>query len=248
MSSFLYFTEQSPSPVSLEQVESWGLGYALSEKPSSCQIEGRSPTGGRGWLFFDQKRLGDAFVGFNDALQNWRKIPNSDVWVGYDKARIPSPKSLMRDQPMQGELVKLADGNQWLIPRLRIFAGADGFQSALPVLVDLDENGQWVSGGNAAGIDHFGPIADRLTSGMIDSLLDESIEPLTTIEMLDIAVALLQASYVVNKVEVAMLKLLTDDQLLMQIGRAAVDFDVAMEWAVKKNKESDLPADVGSPV
>ena len=247
MSSFLYFTEGDGSPISLEQVKGWGLGYAFDAKPSSCQIEGRTPSGGRGWLFFDQKRLGDAFVGYNDALQTWRKIPNSEVWVGFDQAKKPEPSTLLRPQPLQGELVKLADGKQWQIPKLRMFAGVDGFQSAMPVLVDLDDDGNWVSGGATAGLDHFGAIADRLTSGMVDSLLDESIDPLTTTEMLDIAVALLQAGYFVDKVEVAMLRLLTNDQLLMEIGKVAVDFDAAMDWAVKKNTEDKSPADVGSP-
>lgn len=245
MSSFLYFTEQAHRPVQFEDAQSWGLGYAFDEQPQSCELDGRTPTGGKGWLFFSQERLGTAYLGYHAELQVWRKIPGSEIWIGHDKGKRPGPQTLLRGKPLDGQAVELADGNQWLIPRLRIFSAARGFQSAMPVRVDLDDDGNWIQGEPVGDQERFAAIVERLIAGMLDSLLDDGIPPLTTLEMLDIATTLLQANYVVDKVEVAMLGLLTNDDLLMRIGRVAVDFDTAMDWAVKKNAESGLAAAAG---
>ncbi len=241
MSSFLYFCDRASQPITLEQTQEWGLGYAFDSKPASCPIEGRTPSGAPGWLFFDHARLGNAFPGYNSALQEWRKIPSSDLWVGFDKGNRPGPETLMRSKVIDGELVALADDQQWLIPRLRIFAGARGFQSVLTVLADLDDEGNWVAGKVVDG-EKFDALADRLIEGMIYSIDNSEIAPLTTSEMLNISTSLLQANYYVDKIEVAMLGLLTNDDLLERVGDAAVEVLTALEWAEKKNAGSSLPA------
>jgi hypothetical protein len=235
MSSFLYFSEELTKPVQLADCQRLGLGYAFDANPASMDITGRTPTGGRGWLFFDGKRIGNAFQGYKAEFQTWRKLPNSEVWVGFDNAKRPTPQSLARKELVPGELVMLADGQAWQIPRTKLYAGEAGFQSALARYIDVDDNGVWVEGAVKGGHDKLPEVADRLVDGMIWAQVDDTIPGLTLLELADIAAALLGANYHLSAVELGLLQLVTTDEVLVSIAKSSVDYETAMEWLLKKN-------------
>lgn len=247
MSGFLYFTEEATRPVSPEDVDEWGLGYAFDGRPASTDLRGRTPSGGNGWLFGDQVRLGNAPFGYRPESQKWRQIPKSPVWLGFSTELLPGPESLQRAEQLDGELVTLTDGFEWLIPRLRFWAGDEGYQTALPVKANLNDEGEWVFGESTGQGARLEAISARLFQGMWESLAEGSTEkPLSIAELLDTASELIGVNYVVSRVEVAALGLLTNDALLSRIARVAMDFDRAMEWAQKKTEESDHPAVAGA--
>ncbi len=240
MGAFLYFNPQVDKPVTREDVGGWGLAYAFDGSPQHALISGRTPTGEPGQLFADNSRIGEQRFGYKEDNQTWRKIPKSDVWVGFDNLDRPSPDALLRRESLDGEGVKLNDGLVWIIPRLWFFADGNGFQLALPIVADVDDEGNWISGGVDVGHQELKDYADRMLEATIMAVTDEEhqIEPMDTVEMLDIAACLLSANYVISKTEIGMLGLLRNDSLLLEIGRAALDIDRAEEWALKKKPES----------
>ena len=243
MTAFLYFAPGHTKPVTLDCVRALGLGYAFTESPASSDVSGRTPTGGQGWLFTSAKTV----LAHREEKQTWRKIPGSDCWAGYWNDSVPWPGGLAKSEQIDGVPVNLGDGNKWLIPRLRMFAGEDGFQTALPMIADLNDAGEWVAAETTADCESLNKIGDRLYEAMVISLAseDESIRPLITSEALDITCELLAANYHVSKIEVAMLRLLTTDDTLMEAARAAMDWETAMDWAQKKTTEPIQLADAG---
>ncbi len=248
MGTFLYFKPQVDKPVTRKDAAGWGLAYAFDGSPQSATISGRTPTGEPGQLFADNSRIGEQRFGYKEENQTWRKIPKSDVWVGFDNQDRPGPDALLRVESLPGEGVKLNDGVAWIIPRLWFFADENGFQLALPMVADVDDDGNWTSGGVATGHQALKEYAERLHEATILAVADEKqqIEPMDTVEMLDIAAGLLSANYVVSKTEVGMLGLLRNDSMLLEIGRAALDMDRAEEWALKQKPGNLSPEPAGA--
>jgi len=234
MSSFLYFSEELTHPVQLADCQRLGLGYAFDANPASMEITGRTPTGGKGWLFFDGKRIGNAFQGYKAEFQQWRKIPNSEVWVGFDTAKRPTPESLARNERLSSILFALEDGNEWAIPKLSYYSGENGFVSSLVRYVALDESGEWVPGRVKGGHNNLVELGDRLAAAMVYRLVDETIPELTFSEASESIASLLQANYFMSGPEVSLLELLSEDTIL-EACKQVVDFPTAHEFLLKKN-------------
>lgn len=249
MSGFLYFLPQHDKPVELGDCEALGIAHAFDAAPQSSPIAGRTPTGAAGMLVWSQQRLGELQAAYRPDEQAWRKMPGGDaareVYVGYYLDRPPGPESLARAQQLAGEWVAFADDREWLVPRLRFFSAQSGFVTALPIRADLDEAGRWVVGETDPRYRRLDAIAARLYAGMIDGEL--GLAPrLAPVELLDIACELLGVNYVVSRVECAMLRLLTNDALLMRVARVAMDWETALAWAEKKNVDNTPSTPAGS--
>jgi len=236
MGTFLYFKPQCDKPVTREDADGFGLAYAFDGSPQSAEISGRTPSGAPGQLFADNERIGEQRFGYKEEFQTWRQIPKSEIWVGFDNKDRPSAESLLRLETLSGESVKLNDGFEWIIPRLWFFADESGFQLCLPMVADVDDQGNWVGAGVTAQHEVLKTYAERLHEVTILSVGNKTAnsELMTTVEMLDIAAVLLSTNYVVSKVEIGMLKLFRNDVILEQIGRAALDMTTAEEWVQKK--------------
>ena len=245
MTAFLYYAPGPGKLVTADRLKELGVEYAFDASPASCDINGRTPTGGQGWLFADTS--GGMSLAYRGDEQTWRKIPKSELWIGYYKDALPTPDTLARANQLDGDKVRLDDGNQWQVPRLRLFSGDDGFQVALPQKVDMDDDGVWVVGGVNPQHNRLNEIADRLYEAMVTSLAgeDESIKPLSSSEALDFTCELLQVNYRVSKIEAVQLGLLGTQDSLMAACDAAMDYDTALEWVKKKETENVRLADVG---
>ena len=244
MSTFLYFAPGHDKPVMQSDLAALGCDYAMDNNPAATSLSGRSPAeGATGWLFTDI----DTTLAYKPEHQIWRKSPGSELWIGYWKDKRPGPETLARPQQLTGELVKMADDKEWLIPRLRMFAGDDGFQVVLPTMPDIDDDGKWIVGETCEQFNGLNEISNRLFEAMVVSSTvpekkegdnqPETAEPLTTEEALDIVCELLATNYYVSKIEVAMLGLLKTDDTLMDAARVAMDWDTAINWAQKKTAE-----------
>jgi hypothetical protein len=237
MTAFLYFVENLNKPVALDDVGGLGLPYAFEETPQSSPISGRTPTGAHGMLIWNQQRLGEFMPAFNPDQQTWRKVPGrDDLHIGIYTDAPPTPATLRKTGGMAGEVVTLGDGKEWIAPRLATCGGDNGFSPAYALVADLDEQGNWISGG--ASIEAHG------LKGLFDRLYAVMPDPggMSAGAALDFACELLAINYAVSKVELAMLKVLKTDDSLFRILTIALDWDTFIDWSKKKIQELS-PAD-----
>lgn len=240
MSTFLYFAANCLNPITPDVIDRLGLRYAFDNVAASAAhgvITGRTPSSTPGTIFADGERLGSTDLAYRPDEQVWRPLPNKpDCYVGYWQAHKPTAAHLARSKFVDGEFVRLADGQEWLVPRVRMFAGDDGFRTALPTLIDVDDDGELVIAGVAAEQAHLDEIGQRLLAGMFAAEL-ELAPRLSVKEAVGIVAALLAVNYVVSTVELGkrMLGVLATDDSLMAACRAAVDYATAADWTEKKS-------------
>lgn len=140
---------------------------------------------------------------------------------------------------MDGVMLQLGDGNEWLAPRLSMWGSSGGFTPAYSMVVDLDEKGNWISGGASPESQHMKELFDRLYPWMEDPSGVEAGQAL------DAACELLGINYVVSKVELAMLKVLKTDDTLIRILSTALDWETVIEWSKKKMQEASPEVSAG---
>lgn len=251
MAGFLYFADGLANPLTDAVINRLGLTYACDgQSPMFARLEGRTPSGGVGTLIADEARLAGKTFGYLPADQDWRiaRVASDTagaVYVGCYRDARPTPRELARREQLPGQLVKLADGQQWLVPRLRFFDGEHGFRTAMPVLFDVDDAGQWMVGGMDEQYRELDAIAQRMLDGMLGGAVG-STSPLTTGEALQLVTRLLRQNYVVSAPELGrqMLGALSDDGTLVEAMHAAMDFQTASEWVEKKSAAEHA----GSPI
>ena len=127
MASFLYWWPGRDVMVSRSHAGEAGLAYAFDQE-IACTLGYSGPDGGKGAVF---AQGADPRIDLDN--QTWRKIPKSpvDAWVGHDNRAKPGPDDLLRAQQIDGHLVKLLDGSQWLIPVARPPAGGGDPEAAV---------------------------------------------------------------------------------------------------------------------
>jgi hypothetical protein len=198
-------------------------------------ISGRTPSGNAGMLVADEARLAGMAFAFDAEQQTWRKAPGeSKVWVGYWNEARPGTTDLRRKKMRRGSPLKLGDGQEWLVPQLMLYAGESGFSIDLPCAAELDDNGKWTAGAALKEGEARAKLADRLYAGMVLASLGKS-DPLTDEELLDITCDLLGMNYVVDRLEVAMLGLLSFGEKLADAAKIATDWQTAIDWLEKKS-------------
>lgn len=245
MSGFLYFIDGLVNPLTEKHIADYGLGYAFERKPMSGRIDGRTPSGSSGTLLADETRLGSMDMVYRLEDQVWRKYPGSaSVYVGFYKNTPPTPATLSRDKQVKGESVELAGSLAWMVPRLRFWAGEDGYQVCLPSRAGIDDDGNWIIDGLEENQSALDALADRLYAGMVLALINKA-EPLENVEALDALTTLLGVNYVVSKAELGVLRCLPLDQRLIAALRSAIDLKRVEDWVQKKTTENDPADEIG---
>ena len=166
MTAFLYFVAGRSKPLERSELATLGLAHVVDDGlPYNAEL-GRGPSDTRGMLVVNQPALGDWQPVYRPEEQAWRRRPGSssedEVWVGYYTAAPPTPATLSRLEQLPGELVRLADGRQWLVPRVRVVWGPERAESAvdLPAYVDLDDAGRPIRGAVLARYRRLAAICD----------------------------------------------------------------------------------------
>jgi len=218
-----------------------GLSYAFEDSAAASNpLLAAGPSGEVGTVLADKRRLAGQALGYYPSQQTWRQIPQSELWVGYYENAQPTPEDLARRKLIPGDLVELADGQQWQIPRVRRRI----IHSALPARMDLDESGSWVYGGLAAAerelFELVTPWVDLILSAAQQQTDQQSSETasveLSLADELDKVVRLVAANYVVSRIELAMLAALSE-AVLDGIILAAIDYQAVRDLA-KKNESA----------
>lgn len=241
MAGFLYFKPATTKTVTLADVREWGLGYAFASGMFSGLCIGDTPSGSKGMVFADATRLGDWQPLVQMDQQEWRKIPNSDCYVGFWKAAPPVPTDLERPQQLPGYRVAAGD-HEWLIPVTARFDDSRAmFAAKLPCYVDCDDEGKWIEGEVLDVHKHLWEIGQPFRDDMMARLLGGPPADFTLDQLRDAAVGYIQANYVVGQRELTMMRGLTTESTLHGAILAANDAPTYWAWE-EQQKKSASPA------
>lgn len=235
MAGFLYYLPGQSSPVSLQQVQQLGLGYAFDGKsPTTRECRSRTPDGGNGVTFADETRLGREVKMELDA-QQWREIPNSPVWLGFYRDARPTPQDLIREELLDGVVLHI-DGHPWQLPIVRTLDPNSGAAiSTLPKTLDLDRHGKVVLGDVVPAWQHLWLATEPAWQAMIGE------HELTEEQIIELVGVLFGANYVVSAVELFTLGMFTARRKPADFIAVALDWFTWKEWSERQKKTKSSP-------
>lgn len=236
--NFLYFKSGNTSKVvSKEDVAELGLEYALGQSIENREVL-NGPGGQKGVVFCDSERSGDRAAGYFPDQQTWREMPARDgrppLYIGYWNDAPPTPASLARKTQLPAAPVLMADDRYWQIPIVRNYdEQSDTYTSNLPAYLDYDEQGN-ITKGRVLGCykrlwDLTAPVAD-IKFGTGDPNVSEQ-------QLFTAVVALLQANYVVDLPELAVLGVLADDYSLTAAIEVSCRLDRLKRWIAEAEEQ-----------
>jgi len=182
-------------------------------------------------LLVADRLLPTEFMQFQPDLQRWNIRYGSDVMIGLRPDWIPTPQYFANPNPMPGKLIRLLDGNDWLIPQLVAYAPnqTDGplvYRNLCDrVLEQSGETGRLVPGDVTPpyrelwkmGVEIGDNLLQQVTSGSTTAdLSDDALENFTA--------ALIGFNYRIGKPEISALGLLSSS-LARQIVRIGIDWE-----------------------
>ena len=207
---FLYFIEGLNGKPSRDQIRAAGLQYALPDD----QLAARQVLGGDlgvGTLLAYGDGLG---LEHNPKTHDWRKI-RAGVWIGIprDKAQRPGPNDLAKqNMSLDGHLVSLADGRQWIVPIVRFLDG----NTQLPrVLTRVHGHAKWIVK------EEFAELVS-MADAIVKSALSEAETNFDPDSVLRFCALALSVNYRVGPEEIAALELI-DSENIKSIADAALD-------------------------
>ena len=214
MAGFLYYLP-GPTTRSIKQVREAGLSYAFdSDQCTPAGVMERGLDGGAGVVAADPSRVD--MIGLYPDKQTWRKIPGKEIWAGFYTDDRPKPADLERKNRLNGHLVELLDGNQWLCPVARSIGEQDGtltWDYAVPTRSKLNDEGQFEEGGPIEKYAVLWELASRWNDVRKGAFQESDCETVSFSfdNVHHEAVAALATNYVIGPVECDLLGLLGQD-------------------------------------
>lgn len=144
MSGLLVFVA-GDEPVTLARRNETGVTDLCGPSPLTMRAESAAAgvDGKTGWLFADEKRLGEMVFRIDPKRQTWQRF--GDVYLGFYTDARPTPTDLQRPTMLPGVPVTLADGNDWTVPLARVFTDDAVSRSILPRSLVL-QGDAWTAG------------------------------------------------------------------------------------------------------
>ena len=209
-------------------------GVPLSER----LIVGTGPAGEAGKIVC-HPTSDDAEICYDSDRQAWRQIPGEQGFVGWLKGMQMQPEQLARREQIAGQLVTLADGNEWIVPTARAPVedyGTLRYQVRLPRTMQFDDDGNWIYGDVESRFDRLMTIADKWSAVRFSD--DDDEIDVTVAEATAMAVEALGYNYRVGPIEVSALRLI-NQQTVGKILDAVIDFDAWWLLVQKKTSASE---------
>ena len=252
--TLLYYIPGDPGRgFDLAAVRRLGLGYAFESPELTPRGVRGGPDDGNGTIVAASSDA--AQVGYFPDRQTWQRISEKllagGVWVGFDRNNPPRPEELVRKQPLGGHWVELADQRQWLIPAARSWMEQEGqlrWLSTLPTASLLDAEGNWTEGGVVARYQRLWATAERwwdVRAGLAiaepDSDTEETPEggrrrEFSFAELNDAATLALATNYRIEKIEAAVLGLLSTTSIVAVLD-ALIDWPAVIDWQKKTDAQ-----------
>lgn len=226
MRGFYYFI---PGPVSRESIDSAGLGYLFDGRsgPGPTVVGTTSGPGGKAGTFFTVAGRGERgapeLAGVDWSRVRWAEIPGSPASLGLLEGELPGPEDLARAEQVDGHLVELGDGAQWLVPVVRRIRGGTSLPRALKW-----QGKEWVEGDVRPAYRSLWAAGLRLW----DSAIAKIDGPITLTEETSTAVTALAVNYRLGPAEASELGLL-DSRTAGTLLLALIDVPVLRALAGK---------------
>ncbi len=205
---FLYYLPGRRSIPTLDQLKEIGLDCAFERTSTTCGVTG-GPDDGSGIVMCQDPTPG-VRVGYYPNEQTWTKVPAGPngppqaYWIGWYTTKPPTPEVLARENQLPGRMVRLGDGQRWLIPSARQlphvfrFTPGDGWHG------EIAEAHAWIL-----------PEADRVRSAYTKAaaawLPGQPFWVDVEAEDIDLAAKLLGTNYRVGAFELTALNVLQSD-------------------------------------
>lgn len=209
-----------------DHYSNFGLSNVLTGANLECRTVECGPTTKHGCVLAECQ--GGARIGFYPKLQEWSEVAGGAYWIGYYRDAKPGPDDLGRAEQYGGHAVRLADGNEWLVPIVRLAGGDTG----LPKAVKWGKDGaliQTVLPQYAELCIHGEELAEQvLENGVIDGDIDY---------LASLCVSALALNYRISKWETSALSLFTTP-IIQSVLEAMIDVPTALYWMsqLKKNE------------
>lgn len=117
---FLYFLPKTKS-AKPDTLAAFGLADVFDGKPATREILGPGP-GDQPGLLVCNGNVDQVTLDYRPDSQTWQKRFDSEAWMGIANDASLSPDALVRRPWVPGHKLRLADGNDWMIPQLRAFS------------------------------------------------------------------------------------------------------------------------------
>lgn len=176
--------------------------------------------------------------------QRWKRIPNTEVYVGVWSNDPPKAEKLIKSDAIGGTYVQLGDGDKWLIPVAR-FECDNETTGYLTPQVDIDDFGNVIPGQFSPTQDKLNQMAERLAKAFIeafDKLVQENTpNPVFRFDIDDHdPFDIIAANYRVSPAEIVLLNLFRwRDNAFKDIVKVFIDSDSYIQLYAKK-KASEL--------
>lgn len=262
MAGFLYYLPSRDGAIHRADLQTSALAYAFDER-SSVASRGivNGPDGGTGLIAVDERRVRHDRLKYAPQEQRWQALPwlskersahkiakpEAAPWVGYWIEDRPKAPDLIRHDALDGHDVILGDGEQWIIPVARAStdqAGELRWYCALPSRIGLDDQGEFVTGEIVEKFRALYGAASRWADLFYGQIIadwkegkDTNTVEVDFPERTATAVLALKANYVVDRAEVIMLDLLTE-QNLHAVLNALIDWPTVLRWWEKKTSDA----------
>lgn len=236
MPGFMYFIEgvikDEPTLVT-----DHGIGYAVEgPPPTTVAIRQAGPSDSPGLLVVDST-FNTAQLKYFPDRQEWKNIPESQVWIGRYTDLPMTPDDLARKSQLRGKPTILSDEQRWLIPTARSWIEQDGdarWTMDLPQKRELNGDGKWAPGAVVSKYAKLWDYAQAYWSVYTGAEAEEGEKvDLTYSDATDAMVAAMQTNYRVGPHECIMLDLTSDDNVSLVLN-ALVSFQDFVDIVTKK--------------
>lgn len=245
MSSFIYFFPTTEMLPAAETFERFGVKYACPPTIANqfrygVTLDG--PDGKSGVIY--QQNATTKSLQYDKDKQRWKRIPNTDAYVGVWNDSPPKAESLIKSDAISGSYLPLGDGDRWLIPVAR-FECDNETTGYLTPQVDIDDFGNVVPGAFSPTQDKLNQMAERLANSFIAGFDKFVNEPTPNAHFqFDIddhdPFDIIAANYRVSPAEIVLLNLFRwRDEAFKNVVKFFIDVDTYVQLYIKK-KQSEL--------
>jgi hypothetical protein len=242
MPGFLYYVPGASGKIDAAWMRTLPCGYAFDDCKSVVSRGAMSGPGesGAGSVIARPDAVKDEEIGFFSDRQTWTKMQQADIWISTASSSSPvvQPVDLARPNQIDGHLLELGDGNEWLIPvarKLKITGGDVTPYCALPMVSKLQPDGSWMPTEVRGKFKRLWEIAREYLDANANAKEENGrwfIE-FEFSKMHDCACAALAANYYIGRDEVAILELL-DHGIAQAILNEVVDMTTLNEFLNSK--------------
>lgn len=245
MSSFIYFFPTTEMLPAAETFERFGVKYACPPTIANqfrygVTLDG--PDGKSGVIY--QQNATTKSLQYDKTKQRWKRIPNTDAYVGVWNDSPPKAETLIKSDSIGGQYITLGDGDRWLIPVAR-FECDNETTGYLTPQVDIDDFGNVVPGAFSPTQDKLNQMAERLAKSFIESfeqfVKEPSPNPVFQFDIDDHdPFDIIAANYRVSPAEIVLLNLFRwRDEAFKDVVKMFIDVNSYVQLYVKK-KQSEL--------